>query len=50
MEIVKLFLNDYRGEKLVNIKNKDGEDAFEFALSENQTDAYEYLCKKFNRP
>ena len=39
------YLFEVGRERLVKIKNQEGEDAVEFALSENMQEPYRYLCK-----
>merc|ERR1711924_150384 len=48
MEMVEL-LWQWGDQKLVNIKNGDGQDAIDFAYAENQDDASDFLCTKMGR-
>ena len=45
MGVIEL-LWEQGGKKLVEIKNKDGDTAYELAYEENQIYAYEFLCEK----
>lgn len=40
------FLWEKGGKKLVQIRNKEGDTAWELAYEENQIYAYEFLCEK----
>mmetsp|Transcript_4686 Transcript_4686/g.3942 ORF Transcript_4686/g.3942 Transcript_4686/m.3942 type:complete len:132 (+) Transcript_4686:247-642(+) len=45
MEVLEL-LWEQGGKKLVELRNKEGDTAYELAYEENQIYAYEYLCEK----
>ena len=45
MELVEYYF-ELGGERLVRIKNASGEDAIDFAYSENMEEAYSFLCTK----
>ena len=45
MDIVEVLWRE-GGEKLAQIKDNDGQTAYEYAYEENQLEPYEYLCDR----